>query len=198
MKLVRGLLLPVAALLAVLAVPTTAEAIDGRYQVTAVNLYVRARPGSYVMGRLYTGNTMDIQYVDSNSWAYGYAFGHVNRCVWAQWANASGGNFGGRLGNRVNGCRTTNMYLDDSEFISNNGADIWGSASDGQSVNIARQSSYWDNWDWNANTGASTYRGELPAGYNVLIRYRTRGGGGMMCRLGGQSDWVFINYYSVF
>ncbi|HEX8819095.1 MAG TPA: hypothetical protein VF794_04150 [Archangium sp.] len=42
------------------------------------------------------------------------------------------------------------------------------------------------------------YRGELPAGSAVMLRYRTRGGGGMMVRIAGQSDWGFINYYSVF
>jgi hypothetical protein len=198
MKLMNGLFLSVAALMAVLVVPTTAEAIDGRYQVTASSVYARPRPGSYTMGRLYTGNTMDIQYVDSNNWAYGYAFGYVNRCVWAQWSSAAGGNFGARIGNRVNGCRTTNMYLDNSEFIADSGTAIWGSESDGQYHRLARQSSFWDNWDWAGNWGNHNYRGELYPGAEVMLRYRTRGGGGMMVRLYGQSDWVFINYYSVF
>ena len=96
------------------------------YYVSAQDVYARSKPQSYAMGRLYnhtdTGQgRIDIQYVDSNGWGYGYAYGYVNRCVWVQYSYRDGAGVS-RTNFRTNGttvsdkCRTTNMYLDTSEF----------------------------------------------------------------------------------
>lgn len=180
------------------------------YYVTAQDVYVRAKPQSYAMGRLYnhtnTGQgRMDIQYVDSNGWAYGYAYGYVNRCIWAQYSyqNSSGGystNF------RTNGttvsdkCRNTNRYLEISEF-SNGEIFMNESNTDGQIHTLSAASNTWDNWSWGSGTGNNNYRGVTPAGSKWKIRYTTNDGAGVMARpcsydAGGNlscaSDWYFI------
>lgn len=181
------------------------------YYVSATDVYARSKPQSYAMGRLYnqtdTGQgRIDIQYVDSNGWGYGYAYGYVNRCVWVQYsyrdsAGVSRSNF------RTNGttvsdkCRTTNIYLDTSEFT--NGEIFMNSTNtDGVIITIARDTNAWDNWRWDgAATGNSFYRGVSPAGSKWKIRYTTKDGAGVMARpcsydaagsLSCSSDWHFI------
>jgi hypothetical protein len=178
-----------AALVAVFAVPGSALAIDGRYAVKAVDVYVRSAPQSYAMGRLYNGQSMDIQYVDSNGWAYGFAYGYVNRCVWAMWSA-----FGSYIGARGNGCRTSNMYLALSEFSDGT---VWGSGGDGAFHRISRNSEMWDNWAWSQAWGNHKYRGTAGAGTAFAIRYRTKDGQGVMARIWDYSDWVFIQASSL-
>lgn len=180
------------------------------YYATATDVYVRPRPQSYAMGRLYNHtNTsqgrMDVQYVDSNGWAYGYAYGYVNRCVWAQYsyrddAGVSRTNFRTNGTTVSNKCRTTNIYLENSEFTS---GEIWSNASgtDGEIRTITRESQTWDNWSWGNRTGNNNYRGVTPAGSKWKLRYTTNDGAGVMARpcstnssgvLSCASDWYFI------
>lgn len=188
------------------------------YYVSANDVYARAKPQSYAMGRLYNHtNTnqgrMDIQYVDSNGWAYGYAYGYVNRCVWAQYSyRRSDGSYGVNF--RTNGttvstkCRTTNIYLETSEF--SNG-EIWMNSdnTDGVVHKIARDTYMWDNWLWGGGWGNNFYRGIAPAGSHWKIRYTTNDGVGVMARpcatdANGNvvpnscsSDWFFIQRSSL-
>ncbi len=181
------------------------------YYVSATDVYARSKPQSYAMGRLYnqtdTGQgRIDIQYVDSNGWGYGYAYGYVNRCVWVQYSYRDSAGVS-RTNFRTNGttvsdkCRTTNMYLDTSEFT--NGEIFMNSTNtDGVIITIARDTNAWDNWRWDGSaTGNSVYRGVSPAGSKWKIRYTTKDGAGVMARpcsydaggtLSCSSDWHFI------
>jgi len=180
------------------------------YYVSATDVYARSKPQSYAMGRLYnhtnTGQgRMDIQYVDSNGWAYGYAYGYVNRCVWAQYSyRRTDGSYA--INFRTNSttvsdkCRTTNMYLDTSEFT--NGEIFMNSTNtDGVIITLARDTNAWDNWQWNGAWGNSQYRGVSLAGSKWKVRYTTKDGVGTMARpcfydasgtLSCSSDWHFI------
>lgn len=192
-----------------LASAQTAQAATA-YYVSAQDVYVRPKPQSYAMGRLYnytnTGQgRMDIQYVDSNGWAYGYAYGYVNRCVWAQYsyrddAGVSRTNFHTNGTTVSDKCRTTNMYLSNSEFTN---GEIWSNASgtDGVIHTLSAASNTWDNWSWGNGTGNNIYRGVTPAGSIWKIRYTTNDGAGVMARpcsydaggtLSCASDWHFI------
>ena len=181
------------------------------YYVSAQDVYARSKPQSYAMGRLYnhtdTGQgRIDIQYVDANGWGYGYAYGYVNRCVWVQYsyrddAGVSRTNFRTNGTTVSNKCRTTNIYLDTSEFT--NGEIFMNSNNtDGVIVTTARDTNAWDNWRWDGTaTGNSVYRGVSPAGSKWKVRYTTKDGAGVMARpcsydaagsLSCASDWHFI------
>lgn len=187
----------------------TADAATA-YYVDATDVYVRSKPQSYAMGRLYNQtNTsqgrMDIQYVDSNGWAYGYAYGYVNRCVWAQYSyRRADGSYAVNF--RTNGttvsdkCRTSNIYLDTSEFT--NGEIFMNSTNtDGVLITLPRATNMWDNWNWNGAWGNQVYRGVAAAGSIWKIRYTTKDGVGVMARpcvtrgtgaIECLSDWYFI------
>src|SRR5688572_2766367 len=99
-----------------------------RVRVSAVDLYARCRAGSYLFGRLYNGNAFDVQYVDSNNWAYGYAYGHVNRCGWTQRGYTYMVN---EAANKY--CRDSPKNIADSEFM---GGGPFGGCCDGELINI--------------------------------------------------------------
>ena len=62
-----------------LAAPASAE----RLEVCAVDLLVRAEPDGPGIGTLYRGQTFDVERrSDTGRWAYGFAYGHVNRHGW--------------------------------------------------------------------------------------------------------------------
>lgn len=189
-----------ALLMGLLAFSQPAKATTA-YYVSAVDVYARSKPQSYAMGRLYTNERMDIQYVDSNGWAYGYAYGNVNRCVWAQYSYYSNTNFYTHGTSVTTKCRTTNMYLDTSEFT--NGEIFMNSTNtDGVIITLARDTNAWDNWQWNGGAwGNPMYRGVSPAGSKWKVRYTTKDGVGTMARpcsydaggtLSCSSDWHFI------
>ncbi|WP_394843546.1 hypothetical protein LZC95_41670 [Pendulispora brunnea] len=176
------------ATLAIAALATTVWAnpahAETRHTVTAQDVYVRSAAGSYAMGRLYNGQTFDVQYTDSNGWSYGYAYGYVNRCVWVQRSALSSSQ-----GDGVHNCRTSPKNLYDYEFTN---GEIWGSASDGMEYILPRDTYMWDNWSWGNAWGNHNYRGIAPAGSCFKIRYTTNDGGGVMARPCGVSDWFFI------
>lgn len=153
------------------------------------------------MGRLYTNQRMDVQDIDSNGWAYGYAYGHVNRCVWAQFREHGNTNFwthGTPVSNR---CRTSGRYLQQSEYTN---GEIWGS-TDGEFHTLPKATHMWDNWVWGGQWGNHNYRGVSPAGSLWKIRYTTNDGGGVMARpcsrnpdgIQCHSDWIFIQRSSI-
>jgi hypothetical protein len=183
------------ALVTALAVGSTAHAATA-YYVSATDIYARAAPQSYAMGRLYTNERMDIQYVDSNGWAYGFAYGSVQRCVWMQYSEGSTVRFWTHGTGVSDKCRNTDRYLHPWEF--NNG-EVWStpSGTDGVMIQIARDTHMWDNWVWGGAWGNHNYRGVSPAGSFWRIRYTTYDGGGVMarpCTPQGTcySDWLFI------
>lgn len=192
------LILPLAACLAALDLGF-AHAATAQY-VSAVDVYARSQPQSYAMGRLYTNERMDIQYIDSNGWAYGYAYGNVNRCVWAQFYNKDSqkNNFWTHGTSVSDKCRTTNMYLYQQEFTN---GEIWGN-NDGEFHFLSHDTYMWDNWVWGGAWGNHHYRGVAKQGSLWKIRYTTYDGAGVMarpCNWTGDwktvtcaSDWIFI------
>ncbi|MEU5708742.1 MULTISPECIES: hypothetical protein [Streptomyces] len=54
-----------------------------RETVCASDLYVRTDPGGAWMGTLYKGQTFLVESKQS-SWAYGFAYGDINRHGWVQ------------------------------------------------------------------------------------------------------------------
>lgn len=167
------------------------------YYVQAADVYARSQAEGVAMGRLYTNERMDIQYIDSNGWAYGYAYGYVQRCVWAQFSAGGVQRFWTHGTSVSNKCRTTNMYLDWWEFRT---GEIWGT-TDGVLHTISNATYIWDNWVWGQAWGNHNYRGISPAGSLWKIRYTTNDGGGVMARpctpSGCASDWVFIQRSSL-
>ncbi|MFP2930698.1 hypothetical protein ACLESO_36975 [Pyxidicoccus sp. 3LG] len=58
---------------------------DTRLTVCAVDLYVRDAPAGIFIGTLYKGQTMLVtRYSPSGDWAYGFAYGNVNKWGWVQ------------------------------------------------------------------------------------------------------------------
>lgn len=56
-----------------------------RLTVCAQDLYVRDAPAGIFIGTLYQGQTMEVtKYSPSGEWAYGFAYGHVNKWGWVQ------------------------------------------------------------------------------------------------------------------
>jgi hypothetical protein len=54
----------------------------GRYTVTK-QVYVYVKPGTLFTGTMLKGNTFKVERVSkSGRWAYGMAYGHVNRHAW--------------------------------------------------------------------------------------------------------------------
>lgn len=173
------------------------------YYVRVNDVFVRSHAGGFAMGKLYTNQRMDIQYVDPDGHAYGYAYGYVNRCVWAQFTVHGSANFrthGTRVADR---CRNTGRYLQPSEFTN---GEIWGS-NDGMLYTIRGDTHMWDNWVWGGRWGNHNYRGVAPAGSVFKIRYTTNDGVGVMARrctrnAGGSitchpHDWLFIQRSSL-
>lgn len=202
----RKALVMVAAVVAAVMAEAPRAAAATAYYVSAVDVYARAKPQSYAMGRLYTDERMDIQYVDSNGWAYGFAYGSVQRCVWAQYSYNTSRNFWTHGTTVSDKCRTTDRYLTTSEFTN---GEIWTNAAgdDGVVHRLARDSHSWDNWQWNGGAwGNPVYRGVAPAGSEWKIRYTTKDGVGVMARpcsrdaagtLSCRSDWFFIQRSSL-
>jgi D-mannose binding lectin. len=146
---------------------------------------------------------MDIQDIDANGWAYGYAYGHVNRCVWMQFQQYGNTNFWTHGTTVSNKCRGYDRYLYPSEFTN---GEVWGS-TDGVTYFLPRATYMWDNWVWGGRWGNHSYRGVSPAGSLWKIRYTTNDGGGVMarpCNWTGNwstttcaSDWMFIQRSSI-
>ena len=182
------------ALLAGLATFTQVTKAATAYYVNRTDVYVRSHAQGYIMGRLYRGERMDIEYIDSNGWAYGYAYGYVNRCVWAQYREYSNPpNFrthGTTVGNRCPGYKVPVNFTNGTIWRNSNG-------DDGMEYRLPRATEIWDNWSWGARWGNSNHRGTAPAGSLWRIRYTTNDGGGVMahpCRGHNDcsQDWVFI------
>jgi hypothetical protein len=177
---------------------THAASASTAYYVSATDVYVRSHAEGYAMGRLYSGERMDILHVNSNGWAFGYAHGNVNRCVWVQYSTKTAVNFwthGTVVGDP---CGTQPRNLQESEFTN---GELWGrGTNDGVFQRLARDTETWDNWVWGGRWGNNLYRGVSRAGSLWKIRYTTVDGGGVMARpcteAGGNvscsSDWYFI------
>ncbi|HEX8136783.1 MAG TPA: hypothetical protein VF544_04255 [Pyrinomonadaceae bacterium] len=186
------------ALLAGLAILTPTAQAAKAYYVRVNDVLVRSQPGEFAMGRLYTSQRMDIQYVDPDGHAYGFAYGHVNRCVWAQFIVHGSQNFWTHGTQVADRCRNTGKYLQPSEFTN---GEVWGT-TDGLYYTIRRDTYMWDNWLWGRRWGNHSYRGVAPAGSVFKIRYTTNDGVGVMARRCSRNldgsvicyphDWLFI------
>jgi hypothetical protein len=54
---------------------TVERAVEpGRYEVTAENVVLRPKDGSYAIGNLRQGATMDVHEVNGDGWAWGFAY----------------------------------------------------------------------------------------------------------------------------
>lgn len=155
-----------------------------RVRVSATDLYARCRAGSYLFGRLYNGNAFDVQYVDSNNWCYGYAYGYVNRCGWTQRGYTYMVNEGANTY-----CRSSPMNIADSEFM---GAGPYGGCCDGELINIGCGAYVWDNWIESSHWGNNNYRGYWGAGTPFYRRWVTKDMRATWGRIYNVSDWVVI------
>jgi hypothetical protein len=62
-----------------------AASAETRYSVCAESLYVREAPGGRADGTLYYGQTFDYDHSTSDGfWAYGMAYGNVNKHGWVE------------------------------------------------------------------------------------------------------------------
>jgi hypothetical protein len=172
------------------------------YYVRVTDVYARNYAREYAMGRLYTDQRIDIQYIDSNGWGYGYAYGYVNRCVWVQYSYYSKVNFWTNGTTVSNKCRDFPKTISTSEFTN---GEIWKDpyANDGKPHRLTYNSHRWDNWAWSSAWGNHRYRGIAYAGEVWRIRYTTKDGAGVMARgpcwwdspaknWRCPSDWQFI------
>lgn len=87
MRARRASLVAAATAGALLTFATPASAADGtvgqRETVCAESLYVRTEPLGAWMGTLHHPQTFLVKRV-SGDWAYGFAYGHINRHGWVQ------------------------------------------------------------------------------------------------------------------
>ena len=61
------------------------NAFGTRRTVCATDLYVRDSPQGIFIGTLYKGQTLEVtDYSPSGAWAYGFAYGNVNKWGWVQ------------------------------------------------------------------------------------------------------------------
>lgn len=155
-----------------------------RCRVTADSLYIRPRAGSYFQGVMYKGHAFDVQYVDSNNWAYGYGYGYVNRCGWTQRGYMAQVNEGANTY-----CRSSPKNIADSEFM---GDGPWGGCCDGERITVGCGVYCWDNWiDAPTSWGNHNYRGYF-VNTTWYRRYATKDLGAWAVRWNGASDWSFI------
>lgn len=77
-KLILATLAVVAATVVFASVAFGGHAYGGNH-VNAVDLYVRDNQGR-VIGRLYRNEHFTIERIAANGWAYGYAYGNVQKC----------------------------------------------------------------------------------------------------------------------
>ena len=167
----------------------------GRYTVTAENLMVRSKAQSYAMGRLVKGQAMDIHYGDDNGWAYGFAYGDVNRCVWVQFSvtddkGATTTYFDvTQHDEHKKQCDEEHKNIEPEEFTQRTNGDPNSGSS--TKINACGHADHWNNWNWNEKTGVPASRGLLPEGTGVEWRYITIDGAGAMVML-AKDDWVFV------
>ena len=169
----------------------------GEYTVTAPELLLRASVDGEPLGRLYRGERMDVHHVDADGWAYGFAAGTVQRCVWTRFrddlANAEVINFNEDHPDAL----LHQDACDPAERDEAPDPSTWASqiSDDGErGTPIATdcdRSDYWNNWDWSRGAGVGPADGVLERDTEVHWRYVTSDGNGVMARLAGD-QWVFI------
>ena len=84
----RGVVAAAFVVAALLTAAAPAQAYSGgtvgqRETVCAQDLAVRTAPGGAWMGTLYYGQTFLVERI-SSGWAYGFAYGYINRRGWVQ------------------------------------------------------------------------------------------------------------------
>ncbi|MDX3073653.1 hypothetical protein ACIP98_05210 [Streptomyces sp. NPDC088354] len=87
LRISRAVVVAAALAAGLLTTAGPARAADGtigrRETVCAQDLYVRTAPGGAWTGTLYTGQTFTVESKQSG-WAYGFAYGNINRHGWVQ------------------------------------------------------------------------------------------------------------------
>ncbi len=168
---------------------------SGEYTVTAPELVIHAGIDGEPLGRLYRGEVMDVHHVDADGWAFGFAGGTVQRCVWAKFRdtlpNAVVINFNeDEAGPHDGGCETVERdeAPDSTEWASRFSAD--GGTGTPIATNCDR-SAYWKNWDWDRGASVGTEDGVLERDTEVHWRYVTSDENGVMARI-DDDNWVFI------
>lgn len=172
----------------------------GEYEVTAPELVMRASPDGEPLGRLYRGEVMDVHEVTEDGWAFGFAGGDVQACVWTRYLDSAprATIFNFREDETGPHAATCLDEVDDEEQR-NAGRDAEAFASrvsaDGEVgtpvITDCDSAHYWDNWDWDAGAGLGPATGKLDRGTEVHWRYVTIDGNGVMARI-GEDDWVFV------
>lgn len=167
----------------------------GEYTVTAPELLLHASVDGEPLGRLYRGERMDVHHVDADGWAYGFAAGTVQRCVWARFSDdlpdAEVINFDEYdPGPHAATCEPVerDQAPDPSAWASRLSAD----GERGTPVRTdCDRSAYWKNWDWSRGAGVGAEDGVLDRDTEVHWRYVTSDGNGVMARIAGD-QWVFV------
>jgi hypothetical protein len=177
--------------------PDDDRIVAGEYEVTAPELVIHASVDGEPLGRLYRGDVMDVHEVTADGWAFGFAGGDVQACVWTRYldtaANATIFNFeeDAEPGPHAELCVGEARGGDEPDteaFASKVSAD---GDSGTPVITDCDYSHYWDNWDWEAGAGLGPATGKLDRGTEVHWRYVTIDGNGVMARI-GDDDWVFI------
>lgn len=168
----------------------------GRYEVVAENLTLRSDAGSYAIGTLRKGESFDVHEADGNGeYVWGFAYGEVNRCVWAQFQgeNQMSGkhmlNLDGPNEEHKDQCGVRRRIQ--PEEFSNCTKNDDANGGTPVRINECTNPSYWDNWDPKAQNGLGEPRGTLSPKTQVRWRYVTPDGKGVMANLAG-GEWSFI------
>jgi hypothetical protein len=173
----------------------------GRYYLKSERDYVRDRAGPEIaLGRLYSGQRMDITYVTPGGWAWGRAYGDVGACRWAQFRIKVKGKSRERFrraGKRYFGhySRRCGPEHQIPQGVWTNGKTNGRSTGDGSPAEIrprCRPLHYWDNWSFKGDLGRPQDGQEPKKRTRVLYRYTTPHGKGAMVRLLGKHQWVFV------
>ena len=179
------------------AAPETPRTITpGRYEVAAENLTLRSDAGSYAIGTLQKGEGFDVHEASGDGeYVWGFAYGEVNRCVWAQFqgVNQMSGknmlNLDGPKEDHKDQCGDQRRIQPEEFSNCTKNDDPDGGTP--VAVNGCTNPSYWDNWDYKAQTGLGEPRGTVTSGTQVSWRYVTSDGKGVMANLAG-GEWLFI------
>lgn len=168
----------------------------GEYEVTAPELLLHASIDGEPLGRLYRGEVMDVHEVTPDGWAFGFAAGDVQACVWARYLDvvpqATIFNFeeDAEPGPHAELCQGEEPDAEPR------GTDAFASqVSDDEAGTPVRTdcdySHYWKNWDWSNGAGLGPADGKLDRDTEVHWRYVTIDGNGVMARIDGD-NWVFV------
>lgn len=165
------------------------------YEVLAADLPVHAAVDGVPLGRLFRGERMDIHHVDPDGWVFGFAYGAVNRCVWARGSDALDHGLVLNLDADAPGPHAG--ACDDLGDVRELPSERWAARvndrdDDLTAVRACAEPKAFANWDWSRGVGTDCV-GELEPGAVVRWRYVTLDGGAALVRRSDDDAWVFAS-----